>query len=131
MRNLFLALALVLVVGCDAQQDLIISNDYQGSYVRVIDHENRIVVERLDYGQSVAVEVSGIKTYSNTTSSTHEVVLTANGYRKSDNCPLGSTTYRNSFQSGQGITGVSADSWHITGFISSGNIDYDGRCLFR
>ena len=109
-----------------------IANDVVGTYARITDHSGRVVADKVYFGTPVTLDPDGVLTSSNVgAGSTTAILLTASGFRTSDNCPLGSVTYQGSTYSGNGVTSP-PQAWHITGFYASGQtIGSKGECLSR
>lgn len=114
----FLLLVFVLSLCACTQRPLIIHNNCKGSWVRVREGDN-ILIQRLDYGQEVEVEVEGYRGRT--------MYLYANGFRLSDNKPLGGVeTTRTIPNSGGFITSPSdIEPWQINYLITT---DSEGGC---
>lgn len=104
MRRLFLVLATLGLVGC-ASEKVSVYNGCAGSYLRLSDGSGHVLVSRLEYGGRAALELHGASGEYN------QILVNADGFRVSDNRPLGATS-RTFSQSGSGITAPES-AWNI------------------
>lgn len=118
MKKVIMLVAVVMLMACSSQP-LIVHNNCKGSWVRVREGDGNILVQRLDYGQEVAIEVDGMRGRT--------VYLYANGFRLTDNKPLGGTeTSRYIPDSGGFVTSPSdIYPWRIDFLYST---DPNGGC---
>lgn len=109
------AAALASAAAC-TKQEAVIYNGCKGSWV-YIQQGSRIVVDRLNYGESTGLKTSWFADNGDT----RRMELVAVGFRLSDNSPMGAA--RQTFQVGNsgGLTGPSDNlpSWNITSLRDS------------
>ncbi len=110
-------MALSLLCAACEEKDIVISNNRPGSWAEIRNESNEIIVARLDYGKTASVPAEGVATYrSSDGSGTNHILLTARGFRQSDNCSLGTNKYETYISFGGGATGLDVASWEIRYF---------------
>ncbi|MDB5254080.1 MAG: hypothetical protein JWL80_146 [Parcubacteria group bacterium] len=103
---------------CEAPQQVNVSNQCIGSWMRIVDGNGDVLASRLAYGEKVHIELDRF--------GSGNVTLEADGYRISNNTPLGSASVSYWVSKGNGSpTGPRYDEWVITYLTTT---DPNGGC---
>jgi len=106
MRKIFVVLALVVGLAACATERVSVYNGCAGSYLRITDGRGHQLVERLEFGARVSIDLKGVSGEYN------RLILNADGFRVSDGRPLGATS-RTFSASGRGGSTAPETYWNI------------------